>query len=58
VEQPSYPSGPSYRDNYGNNYSRDNDYYSRDDRFYRGPPTPPPGYPAYPRPGGFLFDNR
>ncbi len=40
---PSYPASPSYGGNYGNPYSRD-------DRFYSGPPTPPPGYPPFPRP--------
>jgi hypothetical protein len=44
-----YPARPPYGDN--------GDYYSRDDRFYRGPPTPPPGYPEFPR-SGFPFDDR
>jgi hypothetical protein len=43
VAPPSYPASPSYGGNYGNPYSRD-------DRFYSGPPTPPPGYPPFPRP--------
>jgi hypothetical protein len=53
VEQPAYRPSPSYGENYGNN-----NYYSRDERFYSGPPTPPPGYPAFPRSGGFPFDDR
>jgi hypothetical protein len=63
-QQPAYrPASPSYGENYGNNYSnnyysRDDRYYtSRDDRYYSGPPTPPPGYPAYPRAGGFPFGD-
>ena len=64
AQEPAYrPAAPSYDDNYANNdYRRDNDYgrgnyYSRDERFYSGPPTPPPGYPAYPR-AGFPFGDR
>jgi hypothetical protein len=46
VQQPAYPARPSYERNYGGPYSTD-------DRFYSGPPTPPPGYPPFPRAGGF-----
>jgi len=37
------PTYPTYPTNSG--YS-----YSHDDRFYSGPPQPPPGYPPFPRP--------
>jgi len=46
----TYPARQYYGDN--NGYS-----YSRDDRYYSGPPTPPPGYPEYPR-AGFPFGDR
>ena len=61
----SYPESPSYGGNDDDSYRRNGTYgrnygynYNHDDRYYSGPPSPPPGYPPYPRSGGFFFDDR
>ncbi len=53
---PSNPQGAPYggypQDQQYGGYQQSPRYgapYSRDDRFYSGPPTPPPGYPPFPR---------